>query len=159
MEPRIESLAAKKLVGKQLTLSLTENKTPLLWQSFMPQRKQIINQIGTDLYSVEVYDDNYFSNFNPANLFQKWAAVAVADFNAVPPAMETLILPAGLYAVFIHQGPASQGAKTYQYIFTAWLPRSGYQLANRPHFAVMGAKYKGEDPTSEEELWIPIEFK
>lgn len=157
MQPRIETIVSKKLIGKRLTMSLAENKTGLLWQSFMPQRKQIINAIDTDLYSVEVYDANYFSSFKPANQFQKWAGAVVSDFNAVPEAMETLIIPTGLYAVFLHKGPASQGAKTYQYIFTNWLPTSGYQLAQRPHFAVMGTKYRGDDPSSEEELWIPIE--
>jgi AraC family transcriptional regulator len=29
----------------------------------------------------------------------------------------------------------------------------------RPHFALMGAKYKMNDSTSEEEIWIPIKKK
>jgi len=73
--------------------------------------------------------------------------------------MKTITSPEGLYAVFVHKGAASEGPKTYQYIFTTWLPASDYQLDNRPHFAIMGEKYKGEDPGSEEELWIPIKPK
>jgi len=40
-------------------------------------------------------------------------------------------------------------------MFNTWLPASEYVLGDGPHFAVMGKKYKGEDPDSEEELWMP----
>lgn len=39
------------------------------------------------------------------------------------------------------------------YIFATWLPSSAYVLDNRPHFEVLGAKYKSNDPGSEEEIW------
>jgi AraC family transcriptional regulator len=35
------------------------------------------------------------------------------------------------------------------------LPGSEYFLDNRPHFEVLGDKYKNNDPTSEEEIWKP----
>ncbi len=39
------------------------------------------------------------------------------------------------------------------------LPNSEYELENRPHFEVLGEKYKNNDPNSEEEIWIPIKKK
>ena len=159
MQPRIEIFSGKKLVGKQVIMSFTENKTFTLWQSFMPRRKEISNNVGSELYSVEIYPPLFYSNFNPSQHFEKWAAVEVANFDAVPNGMETLQIPGGLYAVFIYHGPASEGFKTYQYILQTWLPASGYELDNRPHFAVMGEKYKNDDPDSEEELWIPLKSK
>jgi AraC family transcriptional regulator len=122
----------------------------------MPSRREIKNNIGSDLYSVEVYEPLYFNNFNPEKEFDKWAAVEVTDFEKVPDDMDTLILPRGLYAVFVHKGAASKGPETYQYIFGTWLPASDFLLDNRPHFAVMGEKYKNDDPDSEEEVWIPV---
>jgi len=50
MEPRIETLTGKKLIGKRVVMSFSEDKTRELWQSFMPRRKDIENSIGTDLY-------------------------------------------------------------------------------------------------------------
>ena len=47
----------------------------------------------------------------------------------------------------------------FQYIFGTWLPNSTYLLADRPHFEVLGEGYKNNDPTSEEEIWIPIQPK
>jgi AraC family transcriptional regulator len=43
------------------------------------------------------------------------------------------------------------------YIFNTWLPKSGYQLDRRPHFEILGEKYKNNNPDSEEEIWIPIQ--
>ena len=34
-----------------------------------------------------------------------------------------------------------------------------YILDNRPHFEVLGGKYKNNDSNSEEEIWIPVKQK
>jgi AraC family transcriptional regulator len=159
MQPRIETLAEKRLVGNRARMSFSDNRTFELWRSFMPRRKEITNCLGTDLYSVEVYPPTFWEDFSADKEFEKWAAVEVAGCGAIPDLMETLTVPAGLYAVFVHRGPASTGPETYGYIFRSWLPSSGYALDNRPHFALMGEKYKKDDPDSEEEIWIPIKLK
>jgi len=159
MQPRIETLSEKKLIGIRMIMSFSNNKTGELWRSFMPRRKEIQNNIGTELFSMQVYDDLYFNNFNPDKAFEKWATIEVTDFSVVPGKMETFILPGGLYAVFIHKGAASIEPETFEYIFRTWLPNSEYALDNRPHFEILGEKYKNEDPFSEEEIWIPIKIK
>jgi AraC family transcriptional regulator len=160
MEPRLEILVEKKLIGKHLTMSLANNRTAELWQSFMRRRKEITNALSTDLISMQVFSDSHdFKTFNPQAQFEKWAAVEVSDFHHVPDDMQTFILKGGLYVVFLHQGPASAGQKTFQYIFGSWLPSSAYEVDNRPHFELLGDKYKNNDPDSEEEIWIPIKKK
>lgn len=159
MIPRIESLAEKKLAGKHLCMSLASNTTGLLWQSFMQRRKEIVNVVGTDLYSMQLYSPSYFENFNPAHEFEKWAAVEVSSFDDLPEGFETFLLPSGLYAVFIHKGGPATGAQAFQYIFQTWLPSSDFTLDNRPHFELLGNKYSNSDPNSEEEIWIPVKAK
>ena len=122
----------------------------------MPRRREITNAVGTDLYSIEVYPPRFFDAFDPEAKFEKWAAVEVTGFDNIPDGLETLTIRAGLYAVFLHRGPASEAIITYTYIFQTWLPASEFKLDQRPHFAVMGEKYKNEEPDSEEEIWIPI---
>lgn len=157
---RIETISEKKFIGIHKTMSFADNYTFELWSSFMPRRKEISNAVGSELYSIEIYNNPFFFEyFNPTNEFEKWAAVEVADYNTIPKDMTKLIAPAGLYAVFLHKGPASEGPTTYNYIFRTWLPESVYILDDRPHFAVMGNKYKNNDPDSEEEIWIPIKLK
>lgn len=159
MEARIETLNEKKLIGKHISMSFIENKTFQLWSSFMPEKKEIKNSIDSNLYSLEVFPVGYFNHFDSKNTFEKWAAIEVSDFNEIPSNMETLIIPTGTYAVFIHKGPATEADKTYRFIFTEWLPNSEYNVDERPHFAVMTEKYKKDDPDSEEEIWIPIKNK
>ena len=141
-----------------MAMSFSGNKTGELWRRFMPRRKEIQNNIGSELYSIQVYGHLYFNNFNPKTEFEKWAAIEVNDFELIPVEMESFILTGGLYAVFIHKGSSTDN-KTFQYIFTTWLPNSNYLLDNRPHFEILGDKYKNEDPNSEEEIWIPIKAK
>ena len=54
MEPRIENLSEKKLVGKQLTMSLANNKTSNLWRTFMPRRREINNSDTIEMISMQV---------------------------------------------------------------------------------------------------------
>ena len=159
MQPRIEILPLKRLVGNRMTMSLTKNKTRELWNKFMMNRKEITNAIGPELYSIQLLDPDYYEHFNPDNEFEKWATIEVADFNSIPQGMETITLTGGLYAVFVHQGAASTGSRTFQYIFETWLPHSDYVLDNRPHFEILGEKYKNDHPDSEEEIWLPIKPK
>lgn len=102
-----------------------------------------------------IYSPTHFADFQPTNQFERWAAIEVSDYDQVPDGMETFDLPGGLYAVFDYKGSNSDPT-IFQYIFGTWFPGSRYQLDDRPHFEVLGAKYKNNDPESEEEIWIPI---
>jgi AraC family transcriptional regulator len=160
MEPRIEFLSLKKLVGKQLKMSLSRDRTRELFQSFMPRRLEIKNSLSSDLFCVQVFDPSLsFKDFRKETEFEKWAAKEVHDFNEVPSEMEGLVVEAGLYAVFLYQGKSSEFEATFEYIFNNWIPNSIYEVDNRPHFDLMGVKYKHEDPSSEEEIWVPIRLK
>lgn len=156
---RLETLTEKKLLGSHVRMSLAQNQTGMLWRSFGMKRREVKNSVDSLRYSIEIYNATYFDNFSPGNEFDKWAALEVTDFDTIPEGMETITLPGGLYAVFLHKGNASMGPTTFQYIFGSWLPGSEFVLDNRPHFEVMGEKYKNEDPDSEEELWVPIKPK
>lgn len=139
-------------------MSLANNKTGELWKSFMPKRREITDTLTNDVISMAVYKPTHFANFKPTNEFEKWATVEVADFNHVPNKMETFVLKSGLYAGFDYKG-SSKEPSTFQYIFGTWLPSSDYVLDDRPHVEVLGEKYKNNDLTSEEEIWIPIRLK
>lgn len=158
MKPRIETLKEKKLVGVRLTMSLANNKTGDLWRSFMPRRKEITNNLTTDLLSMQVYKPTHFADFKLTNEFDKWAAVEVSNNETIPAGMESFHLPGGLYAIFDYTG-SSTDPRIFQYIFGEWLPASAYIVDDRPHFEVLGEKYKNNDPTSEEQICIPIRLR
>ena len=155
-QPTIQILSTKNLVGHSLPMSLKQNRTMELWKGFMPLRKAILNTLSTDLISMRVYEAGYdFNAFDPSATFKKWAAMEVANFKAIPSGMDTFVLKGGLYAVFAYRG-LNTDMRIFEYIFHTWLPSSGFALDNRPHFEVLGEKYKNNDPASEEEIWVPV---
>lgn len=155
MQHRIEQLNEKKLIGKKMTMSFAANTTADLWKSFMPRRKDIPHGVGHELYSLQFYPSGFFEHVDPNASFEKWATIEVSDVSTVPQDMEAMTVPAGLYAVFSYKGPAGSPLP-FQYIFQTWLPASDYELDTRPHFELLGEKYKNNDPDSEEEIWIPV---
>ncbi|MEM9075810.1 MAG: GyrI-like domain-containing protein [Bacteroidota bacterium] len=155
MEPRIEKLSEKNLLGISMRMSVVDNKTGQLWGQFGPRIQEIKNRISQDKISMQVYPPSYFDSFSPKAEFEKWATVEVEDFINIPLGIETFVLEEGLYAVFDYKGLSSD-TTIFQYIFSEWLPHSSYILDIRPHFEVLGPNYKNNDPESEEEIWIPI---
>lgn len=158
MTPEIKTIPEKKLIGQRMAMSLANYRVAELWKNFIPKRKTITSNTDNNFVSMAVYPAGYFTTFNPGARFEKWAAVEVTGFEIIPADMETFILPAGLYAVFYYKGLNTDNS-IWQYIFAKWLPASGYKLDNRPHFELLGEKYKNNDPDSEEEIWIPIAIK
>ena len=156
IKARFETLPPKRFIGMRLRMSFSALRTYDLWHGFMPRRKEIQQVVGSELYSMEVVPEGFFEPYDPGAGFDKWACVEVTEGATVPAGMEELAWEGGLYAVFLHQGPPSRAAETYGQIFGAWIPASGYSVDNRPHFAVMGDRYRGEAEDSEEEIWIPV---
>ncbi len=157
IQPRIQTISEKKLLGKFVTMSLANNKTAELWRGFMPGRNEIKDKLNNELISMEVYKEPLrLGDLNQE--FEKWAAVEVSDIENTPDDLTSFDLKGGLYAVFDYKG-LDTDIQIFIYIFGTWLPNSNYILDNRPHFQVLGEKYKRNDPTSEEEIWIPIKMK
>jgi AraC family transcriptional regulator len=158
MLPKIETLSEKKLIGQRVQMSLANNRTGELWKNFMQQRKAITNKVNNDLISMQVYSPTHFANFKHTNEFEKWAAVEVSGFESLQSGLEAFTLKSGLYAVFDYKGSSTDDS-IFRHIFTTWLPSSNYMLDNRPHFEILGDKYKNNDVESEEEIWIPVKLK
>lgn len=156
MSPIVKTIPEILLVGKHLEMSLQNNRTAELWGSFGTLIKTIPNRIDSFRYSLQEYPPHYFDQFNPTLSFKKWALVAVEDQANIPENCESFKLPGGAYAVFHLIG---NDTKIFQYIYSSWLPNSAYTLDQRPHFELLGDKYKNGDPLSEEDIYIPIKSK
>jgi len=160
MQVEFKTLSAKKLIGCKLIMSVINDRTVQLWQSFMPRKNEINDIASNYLYSVQVFEsEKYFDQFSPEKEFEKWAAIEVSEIKNIPQGMDLLELPEGNYAVFNYKGPANAALPFFQYIFQEWIPNSEYAVDNRPHFALMGEKYRGNNPDSEEEIWVPVRKK
>lgn len=160
-EPRITTISDKLLIGATTKTSLAESGMFKAWQQLMPRRKEIKNAIGTDLYSIQVYDTAYsYNDFTLETPFTYIGGIEVTNHNTIPENLKAITLQGGMYAVFTHKGDKIAFRKTMDYIHLNWLPKSKYQLDNRNHFEVLGTKYLGEgNPNSEEDVWVPIKIK
>ena len=136
-------------------MSLSQNRTGELFGQFMPRREEIQHWANQNVYDLQEYPPDYFESFDPSKTFTKWAAMQVIEVDAIPKGMEVYHLQGGTYAVFQYKGPMGDPA-VFEYIFTKWLPYSGYALDKRPHFEILGPNSNPQDPNSEEEIWIPI---
>jgi AraC family transcriptional regulator len=161
MDLKLVSIPSKKLIGKKLSVTLNNDLTFQLWSSFMPSRREIQHIIGTDLYSIQVFSpETDFRDFTPDTSFDKWAAIEVSDVDMIPEGMEPLILAGGEYVTFTYLGTPERFGSLVEDICRTWMPTQGLVPDNsRPHFQIMGEKYKRDDPMSEEEAWIPVKRK
>lgn len=158
MNPQIEVVPAKLLLGVRWTMSLTSNHTAELWRILMPKRTQIEQRASNDLISLTIYPLDYFKAFSPTTEFEKWAAVEVSAVTDVPLGFQLLSVPEGLYAAFNYKG-SSADTSIFERIFNHWLPTSDFALDDRPHVEVLGAEYRNNDPSSEEKIYVPVRFK
>jgi AraC family transcriptional regulator len=155
---RIEHVAEKKLVGTKLSMSRVKGAQHIVWSQFMPRRHEIQNAITSDLISLHEYPVGYFEKFDPTKEFDYWALQEVSNHDNIPAGLMHFTLASGDYAVFLHRGSAVD-VGLFQYIFAEWIPNSEYNIDERPHFEVLGQRYKQGDPASEEEIFIPIKLK
>ncbi|CCG46653.1 AraC effector binding domain protein [Halobacillus halophilus DSM 2266] len=161
INPKIITVEEKKLIGKSKRMSLDEDYSQELWKSFMPPRHSIPNRVDDLYYNIKIFDQPFDpDHFDTSTTFVKWAAVEVAqhEFEEVAD-METYLFSGGLYAMFLHRGPASGFNQTLQYIFEEWLPSSSYDLDDREHFERLTEDYHPADSEAVEEVWIPIRFR
>lgn len=157
MKPEIVNVPSKKLIGKSKMMSLGEDATRELWQSFVPHRNSIPHRVDEKLYNMKVFKQGTdVRNLNLTTPFLKWAAIEVESIETGLNGMETYTLQGGLYAKFLHRGPASRFHQTLEYIHTEWMPASAYKLDDREHFERFDEHYNPANPNSVEEVWIPI---
>ena len=93
---RIIDISDKYLVGKNIKMSLTNDKTYPLWRDFKSQVLSIKNRSNSNFYSVQIYDSNLnFDEFKADTIFESWATVEVVDLSEQPISMEKLTIPKG----------------------------------------------------------------
>jgi AraC family transcriptional regulator len=156
MEQKIVNFPAMKIAGKRMIMSFADYRPGDLWSSFMPKKKLIPHVVGIEMYSIKIYEKDFYKNFDANRTFEMWASVEVSEIGDLPEGIEVLELPGGLYSVFSYKGGPEGAPEAFGYIFREWLPASGYQLDDRPHFEILGEKYRRDDVESEEEICIPI---
>ncbi len=148
----IRIIESKKLIGFSINTSFQDDKTFITWKKFMTRRKEITNRISTQLFSLQIYPEN----FTPTQTFTKYTLAEVSDFDNIPEEFETFELERGKYLVFNYKGKAENGSQIFRYIFQNFIPENQFEVDNRPHFEIFEDDYNPNDDSAEEEIWIPV---
>jgi AraC family transcriptional regulator len=154
MNPKIITIQQKQVIGmkSQMLINQYENIV-ILWKEFMPRKSELFHLSNSELIALQDY--TAFGNFEKP--FDIYACAEVSNTEIIPKGMLAYTIPSGLYAVFLHKG--MKAGATYQRIMSEWLPTSGYAIDDRPHFQVMGEKYKNGSEDSEEDFYVPVSLE
>lgn len=150
MEPKIVHRDPHVVIGMQILTKPMSPEIPELWPRFVNR----IPEISPILEPRVSYGVMEMVSGDAGGL-SYLAGVSVADSAApVPEGMTAVNLPGGQYAVF--QFPLSEVGSAFDFIFSAWLPRSGFTQAKSPIFERYGEDFDPTDPSSRMEAHIPI---
>ena len=112
---RFENVSEFIVVGCSMEMSLTNFKPAEVWQKFMQSKNKLSDSDTECYYDVNSYHEHYFESYSPDQPFNKLAGVKTT---MVVDNFDSLVIPDGRYAVFIHEGSAADISKTFQYIFS-----------------------------------------
>lgn len=148
---RIFEREREVLNGYAQSMTLANDLTYKLWHRFKSENKAELSVYQGKYYSVQSFPEKFTGG--PHETFLKWAAITGETSNE---SMTSLHIPEGLYAEFEHIGTPDSFGNTMRNIFSVWLPKSGFQLDNRPHLSIMENNYSTTDPEAVEIILIPI---
>jgi len=150
LKPRFEHSPERLIVGLNETYTFQSRiDISKQWDRFGTYWNRLPNQVGKVCYGV-------CWNFIPGRGFDYIAGVEVNSTENTPSEFTQVRLPAGKYAVFVHDKHVSEIPQTIQAIWSVWLPSSGLQIGESPSFERYSDAF---DPTTGRggmEIWIPV---
>lgn len=153
VDPKVIVKEAFMVVGMKVETKMSENKIPDLWQRFLPRINEIKYRTNTyETYGISEYSENYVDEMSTY-----WAGVPVYQIDEIPAGMEVKTVPASQYVVVTHKGKLDSMGNAFDYIYTTWLNKSGYVLAESDGFELYGGKFQGLDnEESETDIYIAV---
>lgn len=123
---------------------------PAQWQRFAPHLGHIPGQVGQATYGIVCNNDG------EGNI-DYISGVEVADFDDLPAEFGRIRIPARRYAVFTHAEHVSSIRRTWNTIWSRWLPESGLKAADAPDFERYGESFNPQTGSGGFEIWLPVE--
>lgn len=154
--PELVNLPEKILVG--LSFFLPEdsaiNDLSGEWGRLMNEVHTISGRVLPERY----YQVQYWSEHQELGGLYFFTGVEVLNHDEVNPLFVVKKIPGGKYLRFTHKGFSNMVGHTYKYIYTQFLPETGYKLTKPLNFEYYGPNYLGPyNEKSESEIYIPVE--
>lgn len=120
-----------------------------LWQAFNQREDEVENVPNAAGYGV-------CHGADKEGNFSYLAGVEAKNQSAIPSGMERLSIPAGKYAVFVHEGHISDIGNTVYTIWNKALPDLGLTLRQAPDFEKYDKRFDGKTGRGLVEIYIPV---
>ncbi len=154
MEPKIIYDKEFKIVGIKGVVKPGSSLISDLWCEFGSKRTEIRNVVNPD---VTLGLCEYMPNITDDSEFSYCACVEVTDFQSIPKEITTKTIPPSKYAVFTHKGSMAGLKGTFDFIYGKWLPKSGYELAERDTIEWYDSRSSDlSSPDYEFDIYIPL---
>ncbi|WP_161785195.1 GyrI-like domain-containing protein [Brevibacillus borstelensis] len=140
-------------VGRADAATLASNRVPALWEEFLRRVNEIHDRTSPNIsMGISEFSQNHLDEE-----FVCMACVPVNRFASIPEGMVCKTIPTMQYVVVTHKGKLPTLGNAFDYIYTTWLPNSGYDLVEADDFEVYGERFLGpENEDSEVDIYIPI---
>ncbi len=150
IEPeRIDNVPERWLIGLNGSFTRdTRGEIPALWE-----RWQWTTVTGVTRPNL-VFGVSH--SFSPPNRFDYMCALEVDADAPVPEGMTELIVPAGDFAVFVHDGHVSGIGGVFDTVLCGDVKIEGRRLAPGPQLEVYGDGFDPKTATGRVEIWFPV---
>jgi AraC family transcriptional regulator len=157
-EPRIIEKSELIVVGMQQKIQQkkTSEQVPKLWNKFMKRSSLIPNPVLNKIYLGVSFDMVYNKDINDYE-YQQLVGSLVERKDDVPKGMIRRTIAAQKYLVFTHKGTLSNIQRTYDYIFSQWIPANAYSIAKADMFEWYDERFVPGDSRSKIDIYIPID--
>ncbi|ARU62992.1 hypothetical protein CBW65_19900 [Tumebacillus avium] len=158
MEPVVARLSEFQVVGITITANLKEIEGQQLvkkaHEQMLSRKGEIEGRIGEEVYLIQIYPDK--SDFNAMfDAFKLVIGYKVSTAANTPTGMVAHQVPGNEYAQFLHKGLESELGRTYDFIYSQWLPQSGRQFGGYD-FEVWDDRYQPESSENEIEVYVAM---
>jgi predicted transcriptional regulator YdeE len=154
MKYTITHKGSTTIVGMTTRFSMPGNTIGQLWEKFDDKAASLIkHKRGKDYYGISLVEPSDKND----TLMTYIAGIEVSKAEKIPEGYVARVLPEAEYVVFDFQGELEEMPFAFGYIFSKWLPQSGYTFANQDVFELYKDKeFHPGKPGSTVQIWVPV---
>jgi AraC family transcriptional regulator len=145
-QPAFITKPAFTIVGLRVSTKPKSPEIPKLWDAFVPRMGELPNV--SESYA------SYGVMQSAGDVLEYMAGNPVSSISKLPKGMSPWDIAENTYAVF--QSTIATLPETFDYIFSIWLPTSGYKLVDGPLLERYGENFSPENPVVD--IYIPVKL-
>ncbi|MDD3415039.1 MAG: AraC family transcriptional regulator [Lachnospiraceae bacterium] len=160
LKPEITMISSTHILGIRFETSIDENCSVSMWEK-LNQQITVFNDPQLSFcrrYEIyEVADSCSAQSFGGDCSINAFIGMEYPGKSKTDYGLQEKELSEGKYAKFVHVGTVDTLLNTYQYIWSVWFPKSGYELAEQDDFECYTERFLGpNNPNSQIDIYFPV---